>query len=136
MSAAVLITWSGDAVLAFSYRRDVVDRLKAEIPAPFRSWEPARKTWTIDAPFVALAIGILETAFGHVAITDERPHVDRGRRDDAGADAYRVLFLQPDAPAPVIDAAYKALARMNHPDAGGDTAAMQAINAAYQEVRS
>lgn len=47
---------------------------------------------------------------------------------------YRVLFLQPEAPAEVIKAAYRAL--MNtmraHPDLGGDHEAAVRLNAAYE----
>jgi len=36
----------------------------------------------------------------------------------------------------VAEAAYKALARMHHPDFGGSTATMQALNAAIEQIRS
>ncbi|CAN5626549.1 hypothetical protein BH23CHL8_BH23CHL8_31480 [soil metagenome] len=51
-------------------------------------------------------------------------------------DPYRILFVQPDAPAGVIEAAYRALARLYHPDTGqGDTARMAAINVAVERLR-
>lgn len=47
---------------------------------------------------------------------------------------YRILFLQPEAPAEVVKAAYRAL--MNtmraHPDLGGDHEAAVRLNAAYE----
>ena len=46
--------------------------------------------------------------------------------------AYDVLYLQAGAPVPLIQAAYKALAKLHHPDvAGGDTMTMAEINTAY-----
>jgi hypothetical protein len=42
------------------------------------------------------------------------------------------LHLLPDAPAEVVKAAYKALAQLNHPDKGGDTARMQELNEAFR----
>lgn len=51
---------------------------------------------------------------------------------------YRKLFVQSDAPQVVVDASYKALARFYHPDLnrGKDTTAdMQAVNAAYDQIK-
>jgi hypothetical protein len=48
---------------------------------------------------------------------------------------YATLHLLPGAPAEVVNAAHKALVKLHHPDRGGDTATMQAINAAADQVR-
>jgi DnaJ-domain-containing protein 1 len=48
-----------------------------------------------------------------------------------GQDPYAILGVTQTAPREVIEAAYRALARMYHPDKGGSTAAMQRINQAY-----
>lgn len=48
---------------------------------------------------------------------------------------YQVLGLNPGAPLIVAEAAYKALARRAHPDAGGSTERMQLLNAAIEQVR-
>lgn len=45
---------------------------------------------------------------------------------------YRVLHVQPDAPAEVIRAAYRALMTRAHPDAGGDTDTAAMLNAAWE----
>ena len=47
-------------------------------------------------------------------------------------DLYAVLGLQPDADATAIRAAYRSLARSNHPDVGGDEHAMIRINEAWR----
>ena len=44
---------------------------------------------------------------------------------------YRLLHVQPDAPAEVIKAAYRALIATRHPDVGGDTYQAALINDAY-----
>lgn len=44
---------------------------------------------------------------------------------------YRLLHVQPDAPAEVVKAAYRALIRVHHPDAGGDLEIATLINEAY-----
>ena len=44
---------------------------------------------------------------------------------------YRVLHVQPDAPAEVIKAAYRALMTIHHPDKGGDANKASLVNEAY-----
>jgi hypothetical protein len=48
---------------------------------------------------------------------------------------YAQLHLQPDAPPEVVQAAYKALVRLHHPDTGGNTRTMQEINRAMGKIR-
>ena len=50
-------------------------------------------------------------------------------------DPYEVLGVRPDAPAEVVEASYRALAKRLHPDAGGSKEAMSALNAAWEAVR-
>lgn len=45
-----------------------------------------------------------------------------------------IFDLTPEAPRAIIDARYRALARQNHPDLGGDAGAMARINEAYQDA--
>ena len=49
---------------------------------------------------------------------------------------HEVLLVAPDATIDVIDAAYVALARKAHPDAGGSDEAMARLNGARQEARA
>ncbi|MCO6452974.1 MAG: J domain-containing protein [Caldilineales bacterium] len=52
-----------------------------------------------------------------------------------GQDYYRILQVHPQAEPEVIQAAYRRLARMYHPDtAAGDGAQMQLINEAYETL--
>ena len=44
---------------------------------------------------------------------------------------YRVLQVQPEAPAEVVKAAYRALMTLHHPDLGGDHAIAVSLNEAY-----
>jgi curved DNA-binding protein CbpA len=46
-------------------------------------------------------------------------------------DLYRVLQVTPDAEPEVIQAAYRALARKHHPDAGGSAEKMSTLNSAW-----
>jgi curved DNA-binding protein CbpA len=79
------------------------------------------------------------------------PHRDGPRRDDrlesddpawgdsmvAKRDLYRILQVDPDAHPTVITAAYRALARLRHPDLNGtdDGVQMADLNEAYQTLR-
>jgi len=47
------------------------------------------------------------------------------------ADHYAVLGVQPDADRAAIQAAYRMLARLHHPDFGGDGSRMAALNEAW-----
>jgi curved DNA-binding protein CbpA len=47
------------------------------------------------------------------------------------ADHYAVLGVQPDADRTAIQAAYRMLARLHHPDFGGDGSKMAALNEAW-----
>ena len=50
----------------------------------------------------------------------------------SSSDHYRVLQIQPDAVPEVVAAAYRALARLHHPDLGGDARTMAAVNDAWE----
>lgn len=50
--------------------------------------------------------------------------------------AAAVLYLLPDAPPEVMTAAYRALSLRLHPDRGGSTERMSALNAAYDMLRN
>jgi hypothetical protein len=54
----------------------------------------------------------------------------------ATVDPYSVLGLQPGAPRSVAEAAYRALAKTAHPNAGGDRAAWDRLQAAIEQIRS
>ncbi|MBE9179704.1 J domain-containing protein [Oculatella sp. LEGE 06141] len=48
---------------------------------------------------------------------------------------WRVLYVSPDAPLTVIEAAYRSLSRDYHPDQGGSHEAMAELNRAYSEAK-
>lgn len=52
----------------------------------------------------------------------------------SGAGWWDVLDVPASASRDEIDAAYRRLARMHHPDLGGDEARMQQVSAAYEEA--
>lgn len=54
---------------------------------------------------------------------------------EAEVDPYELLGISPNAPANVIDAAYRALAKDAHPDHGGSAAKMAELNKAYERAK-
>ncbi|MDQ3694364.1 MAG: J domain-containing protein [Chloroflexota bacterium] len=104
-----------------------------------RAWEPDKKCWLIASSWVNRVRRLLEQAFGPCRI--ETPAGGTGsaayeptpiRPSDA---ALRTLHLLPSAPPALIESAYRCLARVHHPDAGGDTEAMRNLNAAIATLR-
>jgi curved DNA-binding protein CbpA len=62
---------------------------------------------------------------------------DRTGTGGGGRDAYEVLEVRPDASQVVINAAFRALAAVHHPDAsGGSSRRMAELNAAYAQLRT
>ena len=53
----------------------------------------------------------------------------------SSAEYYRALQVMEGAHQNVVRAAYRALAALHHPDAGGNTADMQRINVAYEALQ-
>lgn len=47
---------------------------------------------------------------------------------------YEVLCIMPEAPIEIIQAAYKALAKKNHPDTGGSDESFRRIEEAYRKI--
>ncbi len=133
-----LIAWHPDgsaADVTFPFDAFVVGEIKRAVPSPLRTYDPDTRTWTVAARYVGDIYHILDRVFGGVDIEGSRTGTsDRGR--PTGGDPYQVLHLRPTAPPELVDAAYRCLARLHHPDRGGSTTTMQAINAAAEQIRS
>ncbi len=133
-----LIIWHPDgsaADVTFPYDAFVVAELKRAVPAPLRTYDPDSKTWTVAGRYVSAVYHVLAQVFGEVEVEGSRTGpADHG--GDPREAALVVLHLRPTAPPELVDAAYKCLARLHHPDAGGDTITMQRINSAVEQIRA
>lgn len=121
--------------LSTPYEPGFIAALKQAVPAPYRTWEPETKTWVVRFPYDTAAMEIL--TFFPTATVGDRPKAKRGHARPSGCSCdsdHRALFVCQNAPPEVLQAAYRALAKLNHPDAGGDHARMQAINTAYEHL--
>jgi hypothetical protein len=136
---AVLLSPNADGRLRvrFSYNATLVELLKETVPSCDRAYDPASKTWTLEADW-GDAVKAAFLAQG-VAVSDARPPPAATLPVAVSPrlhEACQVLCVQPDAPVEVAEAAYKALARRRHPDAGGSTEAMQVLNDAIQTFKA
>lgn len=61
-------------------------------------------------------------------------HLPASGKECLLSQAYEKLYLQPNAPRSIVDAVWKALARIHHPDVGGDAEAFKDIQAAYRKI--
>lgn len=130
MTARAERRWDGGYVLTFPYDPYLIEALKREIPAHAREYDPTLKAWTVGPVYAAVALELLRAIFPDAEIDGS----GAGQRDAAG-DAWAVLHLRPTAPPQLVEAAYRCLARLHHPDAGGDHEQMQALNQAVETIR-
>jgi hypothetical protein len=117
------------------FHPELIATWKRDIPYRRRRYDPATKAWTFWGGFEELALVLLLECFPDA----ELPRGTRTRAEaptrPAGSDHFRVLHLRETAPVELIEASYRILARLNHPDRGGTHEAMQAINGAYEALR-
>lgn len=113
-----------------------------------RRYLPTTREWYVPYHSREYLYRWLDAWFSDAAQQWEEPRArtdgaDRGRSQHAPnatpatgiEDAYRVLCLTHDAPPDLIQAAYRWWAKQTHPDHGGDTEAMIAVNRAVAALR-
>ncbi len=122
--------------IATPYNASFVNALKLVIPSEYRRWQPETKTWIIRARYHEKALRLLRLFFPSATVGEKpsaRAAYGQGHECRCDAD-HRALYVCQNAPPEVVRAAYWALAKAHHPDAGGDHQRMQAINAAYARL--
>jgi hypothetical protein len=119
----------GGVTLSFPYERSLIEGIKRFIPAAYRSYDPDDHAWTVAAPYATVAVRLLRGVFPDAEVIDTSP----GPGPD---DAWEILHLRPTAPPELIEVAYRCLARLHHPDRGGDHEGMLGLNAAYASLRT
>src|SRR5262245_32913850 len=126
---AAVLSEGNDArlILRSPYDATLVQALKDAIPYRYREWDGAAKLWRIDADWGDVVLQTLECL--GISVADKRPVAPQPTVVASELQqACTLLYITPDAPMEVAEAAFKALARLYHPDVGGDTATFQAIN--------
>jgi hypothetical protein len=112
------------------YKPGFVRDIKRAIPSTHREFNPDQKQWVISIAFERELVRLCHQYFDDVTFI-------KNPSSPAIPEAFQVLWVLPGAPKPVVDAAYRALTRMHHPDRSDDpdaTARMQQINLAYEQA--
>ncbi len=111
-----------------------ISELKGIIPVAFRNYEPTKKIWIItDWCHLDEWLDELRSVYAvETEYDNEQP--SRPPPQQSLVSPFQTLYLLPNAPPEVVKAAYKALARIHHPDARGDAAKMIEINRAYETL--
>ena len=110
--------------------RLLLDAFKRAITPTWRRYDPHSKVWKVSVLAAAELEVFVQRAELHGVEVIWRTLNARRRAH------FATLHLLPSAPAAVVSAAYKALARLHHPDRGGDHNAMLRINRAYEELEN
>ena len=116
----------------------VIDELKATVPARRRKWNPDTKEWWLGDLGELLAVRSILRRYDLLVDNQgadapwEEPQPGISRQ----AEAYKALWLREGAPPELVKAAHRTLAKLHHPDRGGDLATMQQINQAYELLHS
>ena len=127
-------THAGSVRLHFPYSRRLVERLKRQVPSHSRVYAPDEKTWTVTADYAARAVRLLLAEYPYALV--ERPRTSVQPNSIRPTDhALAELHLLPSAPPELIEIAYRTLARLHHPDVGGDAETMKRLNAARDLLR-
>jgi hypothetical protein len=142
------------------YNPDFVSELKALVPSWRRSYDPVTKAWTVRGEtYGEDTQELVEETFGEIEYCDDQAAVNeavetalrthRCPKPEAasphGTDEclrrvchlhqeHASLFVLPGAPWSVIQAAYRAIALLVHPDKGGKHERMVEVNRAYQTL--
>ena len=137
MSLAAILSVGADdrLVLRSHYDPALVDGLKEAIPYAYREWDKPNRVWRIDADWGDVAVQVLKDL--GATVVDKRPPVAAAAAVPPQLQAACArLCITPDAPLEVAIAAHCAWARLKHPDVGGDTETMQALNDAIATFKA
>ena len=108
--------------------------LKDAVPYKFRTYDPAAKEWRVWGGFEELAIALLVESFPDAELPSRAHSHAKPQTRHAGSDHFQILHLLPSAPPELIAAAYRTLAKLSHPDVGGDSATMRRLTEAHEAL--
>lgn len=134
MSARVVYLSTGAARCTFPYSAGLVAAIKELVPAAYRRYDPDDHSWTIEPPYGPRVSLVIMEVYPDVEVE----HGTTWRSPETSPvvidPEYRVLHLLPTAPPELVETAYRTLARLHHPDAGGSTETMTEINSAVTAI--
>lgn len=133
------ISWDLEpwAVVVTPYDEDFIGALKARVH--IRAFDPGSKTWIVPARYVPIVRDLAKKHLGiDIAVAlppNLAPHVTRAAPAPRIPEEYEILCVLPGSPPEVVKAAYRALALLCHPDRGGKSEHMVALNLAYETIK-
>lgn len=134
-TASALFFRDGRVALAFPYDKGAVTAIKLGIPATERGFHRGTKIWTVSASWAERAVMLLGFHFPDLEVVRPHAHAAPPAPLRTADPAFAELHLLPSAPPALVEAAYRLLARLTHPDVGGDGDRMAALNHAVAELR-
>lgn len=105
--------------------RAVVSWLERDVAVMYRFYEEG--AWYVHTDYIE---GAQRIAASTASSAKTLPAQAVGEAED-----YRTLYLQPGAPRAILDAVWRKLAQLHHPDKGGDPDVFQKFAAAYQRLK-
>ncbi len=123
---------------------EVYEEIRRLVPADRLDYDPLRKVWRIRGVYwLSLKRALEDLGYGRVREHQSRAAYEQSNPEAAGAtlavhshEAFETLFLLPGAPDSVVEAAYRALAKIYHPDMGGDPKRMMELNEARAAIKA
>jgi hypothetical protein len=122
---------NGDLEIRAPYNPEFIAELKARVPSSTRQWVAEEKIWVVGRAYTDSALEILR---GYFKVQEESARPGHEHSPSPKEELYAVLFLRPDAPRELLPVVYRQLAKLAHPDHGGDEERMKRLNAAYERL--
>lgn len=124
--SAVVTERDGKFVLQTGYNILLIKLLNS-LPSGECVYKGENKCWYISLQHKQRVLDYLKML--NYVVTDMQQPVPSGN------DPYTLLGLHPNAVWEVCESAYRTLAKINHPDNGGNVEIMQTINAAWDKIK-
>ena len=113
--------------LEAGFNEEFVASLRKSIQSKKRYYDPGDNSWFIVSDQYDKLAFLLDKYFDDTVLVNFPTQL-------ASADSWGKLHLTEGAPLDVVRAVYKTLAKLHHPDRGGDPTLMAAINDAYRDI--
>jgi hypothetical protein len=144
----MLVKQCKDFFALFGAPKNVVEYLRLSVVPKFRHFDGGHENphWKVHKTHIVQALQLAHGQGHRVEYRGCSPeYLDLFEKTTANRDnkqpvtnkeqAYAALYLTADAPTAIVDAAWKVLAKMHHPDVGGDALTFTRISGAYDLIK-
>ena len=143
---ATIIYRENDIWVKAPYNKEFIDWIKGDIMTGCRHWDEDNKVWVVSYSYEDDLIVECFKLFHKVDRIGTRSAKKVGpqtwkrpkQTPMDGRTAYDMLYIQPSAPPELINAAYRIMSKLYHPDVYSGLDAneqMTKINLAYEKIR-